>query len=201
MKNGRFVVVKVGGSLLDMPDFSERLQTYLQRHSGSRLLLLIGGGGAADWVRLMDRTHHLGNEISHDLALRSLDLTAHLVAALLPRSVVIEDVSDCDDLWARNQIPILSPRLFLQADDLLPDPLPHTWDVTSDSIAARVAVRMGAEELVLLKSVTVRSSDDLGAMTKESVVDPNFTLDARRLPCISVRNLREENRGIDVPCY
>ena len=190
MSTGRLVVVKVGGSLLDLPDFSDRLLSYLRRHSLDRLLLLIGGGGATDWVRLMDRTHHLGEETSHSLALRSLDLTSHLVAAMLPHSVVIESLAECDSAWTLSQIPILSPRLFLLADDLRPDPLPHSWDVTSDSIAARVAVRMGADELVLLKSVNIPSDIDLNIMASYRVVDPSFPTAARPVPLVTIRNLR-----------
>jgi aspartokinase-like uncharacterized kinase len=191
MTSRRLIVVKVGGSLLDMPDFAERLSTHLRRYSNDRLLLLIGGGGAADWVRLMDQTHRLGDETSHDLALRSLDLTAHIVAALLPQSVVIEDVNACADIWFRGQIPILSPRLFLQADDLLPDPLPHSWEVTSDSIAARVAVRLGAEELVLLKSARTNFSANFEYLKTNGFVDPQFPYVACSLRHVTVRNLRE----------
>jgi acetylglutamate kinase len=33
------------------------------------------------------------------------------------------------------------------------DPLPHSWDITSDSIAAFIAGALGAGELILLKPV------------------------------------------------
>jgi aspartokinase-like uncharacterized kinase len=186
MISGRLIVVKVGGSLLDMPDFAERLSTYLRHYSNDRLLLLIGGGGAADWVRLMDRTHRLGEETSHDLALRSLELTAHLVAALLPESVVIDDVSLCPDVWSSCRVPILSPRLFLHSDDLLP----RNWGVTSDSIAARTATWLGADELVLLKSVEVPPGELPEEMAARGVVDPYFPTAARSLRLVSVACLR-----------
>ena len=57
----------------------------------------------------MDQTHGLGDEKAHRLAIRSLDLTAELLAALLPGSAVVhrpEDLRACRKL---GQIPILAP--------------------------------------------------------------------------------------------
>jgi hypothetical protein len=42
---------------------------------------------------------------------------------------------------------------FAHGDEARPDHLPHTWDATSDSLAARVAKIAPAERLILLKSV------------------------------------------------
>jgi aspartokinase-like uncharacterized kinase len=189
MTSGRLIVVKVGGSLLDMPDFVERLSTHLRRYSNDRPLLLIGGGGAADWVRLMDRTHRLGDETAHDLALRSLDLTAHLAAALLPESVLIDDVNSCSSVWSSRRVPILAPRLSLHSDDFLP----RNWGVTSDSIAARVATRLGADELVLLKSVQAPPGALPEEMAARGIVDPFFPMAARSLRLVSVACLRIES--------
>ena len=47
------------------------------------------------------------------------------------------------------QVPVLAPYRWL----LAADPLPHRWEVTSDSIAAFVAGALDAELLVLLKPV------------------------------------------------
>jgi len=47
------------------------------------------------------------------------------------------------------------------------DPLPHTWDVTSDSIAAVVAAALDAPELLLVKAVTG---------TPETLADPYFPI-------------------------
>ena len=46
-------------------------------------------------------------------------------------------VVDCFDFFCRNDL------------------TPHTWDVTSDSLAAAVATRTAARKLVLLKSVDI----------------------------------------------
>ena len=45
------------------------------------------------------------------------------------------------------EIPVLAPYQWMRDAD----PLPHSWDVTSDSISVWVATQVGAERLVLLK--------------------------------------------------
>jgi hypothetical protein len=66
-----------------------------------------------------------------------------------------------------------------------------SWDVTSDSIAARVAEVRGAAELVLLKS-TLRS--DLSSLTEwanAGLVDAFFPQAAVKLPRVRLVNLRD----------
>lgn len=101
------------------------------------------------------------------LAISSLDLTTELLAALLPGFAVVHRT---EDLWAcRNlgQVPILAPGRFLEEfDDRGPDPLAASWDVTSDSIAARIAVLLGARRLILLKSVGLSADIDRGGAAR-----------------------------------
>jgi dihydroneopterin aldolase len=49
---------------------------------------------------------------------------------------------------ASGALAVLAPHAWLRAAD----PLPHSWDVTSDSIAAWVAGALGAAALVLVKA-------------------------------------------------
>ncbi len=72
------MVVKVGGSLLDWPDLPDRLGRFLdrRREAGQRLVVVTGGGPAADWIRDVDRVFAIGDRAAHDLAIRSMDLTA-----------------------------------------------------------------------------------------------------------------------------
>ena len=44
-------------------------------------------------------------------------------------------------------MPVLQPSRWLREAD----PLPHSWDVTSDSIAAWIAGQLGARQLILVK--------------------------------------------------
>jgi len=48
-------------------------------------------------------------------------------------------------------VPVLRPSRWLRDAD----PLPHSWDVTSDSIAAWIAGQVGARQLILVKPAGV----------------------------------------------
>ena len=78
------VVVKVGGSLFDWPDLKSQLPRFLAGLSGKTVVVVPGGGKAADAVRDLDQRFNLGEVISHWLALRALTLNAHFLAELLP---------------------------------------------------------------------------------------------------------------------
>ena len=66
------VIYKVGGSLLELPDLPRRLQDVVRPDVCP--LFVIGGGRTADLVREWDRLHQLGEERSHGLALKAMQL-------------------------------------------------------------------------------------------------------------------------------
>jgi 5-(aminomethyl)-3-furanmethanol phosphate kinase len=149
-------VVKVGGSLYDWSDLGRRLRDWLRAHCAEvRVLLVPGGGPLVDVIRDLDRRHALGEECCHWLALRVLSLNAHWLATLLPSACVVADVAECRRAWEQHQLPILDVHEFARTDEQNADHLPHSWRVTSDSLAARVAVVLRARLLVLLKSTTI----------------------------------------------
>ena len=57
------------------------------------MVLIAGGGPAADVVRVLDRIHGLGDETAHRLALHAMDLTAIILAELLPGTVLRRSTS------------------------------------------------------------------------------------------------------------
>src|SRR5262249_5729227 len=77
------IVVKVGGSLFDHPRLGPGLRAYLDSLAPAEVLLVPGGGDFADAVRKLDRIHGLGEEASHQLALRTLTITAAFLEQLL----------------------------------------------------------------------------------------------------------------------
>jgi aspartokinase-like uncharacterized kinase len=125
-------------------------------------------------VRDLDRCHHLGEETSHWLALRGLQLNAHFLAHVLPSAEVIEDWRNSRACWERGRLPILDAYSHCLTKIEKPNALQASWSVTSDSIAAHVAQEAGARQLILLKSVTFPSGMDWNEASQQGFVDPHF---------------------------
>jgi aspartokinase-like uncharacterized kinase len=184
------LIVKVGGSLYDLPDLAVRLNAWLAQVDSLRTLLIPGGGAPADAIRALDRTHRLGEEASHWLALRALSVNAYFLAQLLPDAPVLPRLPVASDA-ARHFI--LDPLPFFQEDEHHPQRFPHHWAVTSDSLAVRVAMRASADALVLLKSVSWPIARGWDRAIQEGVVDAFFAEALCRVPELPVRvaNLRD----------
>ena len=168
-------VYKLGGSLLLLPDLRKRLRRVLQ--STSRPLVVVGGGGIVDAVRRWDEIHNLGDESSHRLAIETLGITASMVAKLL-ETETCANRDRADDLWGSGRPVVLDVPRFLREEERRAreedvTPLPASWDVTSDSIAAWVAIRWPADSLVLLKSCA-ESAGNWDRAAEAGLVDPTF---------------------------
>ena len=155
-------LVKIGGSLLQRPDIVGRVLNLMERVNG---VLLVGGGEAADLVRLWDGRFQLKCAASHRLAIEAMRMNALLLTELNERFVFVDDVHQLSDL--SEKIAVLDPvRSLQQCEARLSTNqlLPESWHVTSDSIAAWLSLHLNFDELLLVKSV------DLPAMNSEKHV-------------------------------
>ncbi|MEO8258195.1 MAG: hydantoinase/oxoprolinase family protein [Acidobacteriota bacterium] len=141
-------VVKLGGGLLAHPGHFDRALRAIAAAARDRALLVVPGGGPfADVVRDVDRRYGLADAAAHWMAVLAMDQYAHLVAARLTGARLVEDPAGITPAIAAGRVPVLAPSRWLRAAD----PLPHGWDVTSDSLAAWIAGAVGARLLVLIK--------------------------------------------------
>jgi aspartokinase-like uncharacterized kinase len=107
--------------------------------------------------------------------------------------VVVERPEEIPEAWERGTIPVLAPRWFIEnVDRLARDPLPETWEVTTDSIAARVAVYLGAGELRLVKSAGLVGMRNRAEAARAGFVDPAFPAVSAPLARLAVVNLRAD---------
>jgi 5-(aminomethyl)-3-furanmethanol phosphate kinase len=164
------LVVKVGGSLLKSPaDLDRVLSAFGSASRDRRLLIVPGGGPFADAVRAADERLHLSDDAAHWMAILAMDQYAHVLAERMNGSMLVDDLKAVDAALAAGRIPVLAPYRWLRDAD----PLPHSWDVTSDSIAAWIAGAVGARELLLIKPPgTVGSAVDayFGRTLPEDVI-------------------------------
>ncbi len=146
------IVAKVGGSLFDWPELKPRLNAWIAAQ-GQPVLLFPGGGPFAEAIRSLDSIHQLGEERSHWLAIQSLTLGAEFLSAI-------------------TETDVFDPYPFFRE---LAWSMPHSWNVTSDSLALRFAQEMGAKELVLLKSIEIPAGTPWPEAAERGWVDSFFS--------------------------
>jgi aspartokinase-like uncharacterized kinase len=164
-------VIKLGGSLLDWPELPSRFRDWLKRQSPAVNVVIVGGGSIVDAVRTIDKRQRLPEEVAHWLAVRAMSVTAQLVAHWVPDTALVTRL-DALQLEVPS-VQVLDVEQFLR-DDSSADGLPRGWHVTSDSIAARAARALAADELVLLKSTMPTNQSSREAWCASGLVDEYF---------------------------
>lgn len=187
MKSPFFRVVKVGGSLFELPDLGTQLQGWIKAQSVGINVLLAGGGEAVEKIRADTIPLNLNNIEAHWKCIGAMATTAKELGRMIPNAKIQTHL-----LFS----PELNPTIFLcesWLQHLEPisrgTKLPESWDVTSDSIAARLAICIGADELVLLKSAEPPSRN-LQELADAGYVDKFLPKLAGELPPWRIVNLR-----------
>ena len=83
MRPGALRVVKVGGSLWDLPQLAEVLPRWIATQPPARNVLVAGGGAWAEEIRHLDRLRGLSPMAAHWLAIRAMSLTGWLLCHML----------------------------------------------------------------------------------------------------------------------
>jgi aspartokinase-like uncharacterized kinase len=128
-----FYVLKLGGSLIDVARDLVRSLLSLTAEEYS-FLVIPGGGPMADLIRDLYSKYSISQEAAHWMAVLAMEQYAYFLAdgtgAELTRRVQRPD-----------GLEILLPYQALLEDD---SGLGHSWEYTSDSIAALAALRLDA---------------------------------------------------------
>jgi dihydroneopterin aldolase len=162
------IVVKLGGSLAE----AEGLQGWLAALEAGRgrAVAVPGGGTFADRVRAEQRRHGFSDRAAHRMALLAMEQYALMLADLATALVPCRTAAEIYAALAAGEVPVWLPTTMALADAAIPE----SWDMTSDSLAAWLARRLGAERLVLVKSVAAPAPLDAAALAGCGLVDPAF---------------------------
>ncbi|MBS0208452.1 MAG: hypothetical protein JSS27_05805 [Planctomycetes bacterium] len=183
-------VVKLGGSLFDLPQLAGVWQAWHARQTPARTVLVIGGGEVVDRLREVDRAHPCDGTDMHWLCVAAMAINSRRWARELGAAFTSpSEVRQC----AGPALLVIDPWAFLwEVDQSAAKPLPASWDVTSDSIAARVADWLMADELALAKSCLPRPPATLVALAEQNYVDRHFPRAAANLQRVRCVNFRSE---------
>lgn len=187
-------VVKVGGSLLDLPDLADRLRNWLAEQSPAHHVLIVGGGPLVDQVRRWHAARPLTDVAAHWMCVDLMTVTAHLLHDRLPEFTLVEDDRLLCQRVGERDCTIFGPAQWMRHSepDIPGTSLPASWEVTSDAIAGRMAVALDAEELVLMKSALPAESAslELCALSAAGYVDSILLQLAREIPPYRLVDLR-----------
>lgn len=160
--------IKIGGSLAKDPTSLRALCRELSSLARDHRILIVSGGGKfADVVREFDRTFDLSDTIADRMAILAMDQFGLFLSNITPNSHICYTLREAKNLSEIGVLPILLPsRLMFRKD-----PLEHSWEVTSDSIAAYVAGELNADKLILVTDVDGIFTDDPKAYSKAKLIE------------------------------
>jgi len=162
-------VIKLGGSFA----FSADLRDWIAAIAGcaGRAVIVPGGGPFADAVRAAQVQMGFDDRAAHRMGLLAMEQYGCAIKSLHEGLSLADSLDSISRGLADDQVPVWLPtQMALGATDI-----PQSWDVTSDSLAAWLARKIGAERLVLVKQVepahgTARAAD----LAERNIVDAAF---------------------------
>jgi aspartokinase-like uncharacterized kinase len=165
-------VIKLGGSLLQGDDLMPCLAA-VEKLEGQKIIVP-GGGLFADQVRAAQACWQFDDRAAHQMAILAMQQMAVLLQSLKPQFSLIDKLDA-----ALPEISIWSPSI----GDLDQAGIPASWDITSDSLAAWLAGRLNAEQLILIKSAEIDPKLSLAQLQQRGIIDAAFCQFAEALNC------------------
>jgi aspartokinase-like uncharacterized kinase len=128
-------VVKIGGSLLkNSPSIIKSLRKHFGGPDSEYVIMIVPGGGMfADSIRKICEKYSVGDDAAHWMAVLSMEQYAYY---LIDKT----GVNSVESFVDAPGVSVLLPYRILRENDVLP----HSWNVTSDTIAAWVARETGS---------------------------------------------------------
>jgi 5-(aminomethyl)-3-furanmethanol phosphate kinase len=166
------IVLKLGGSLAEGDALRSWLDAVSVADGGT--VIVPGGGAFADTVRREQRRLGFSERAAHRMALLAMEQYGEILVDLMPALATCRTIAEMRRAASAGRVAVWLPAAMALADRSIPE----SWDVTSDSLAAWLARRLGAHALVLVKSAAAPRPLDPAALAAQGLVDsafPRFT--------------------------
>ncbi len=171
VKGSSMWVVKIGGSLLGSPELERWLEIFV-KYSDGNIIIVPGGGIFADAVREAQKLTKISDACAHKLAVMAMDQFGLVLANINPLLATAKTECEIDERTWQHRAIVWLPSHMVLADDSIP----QSWDVTSDSLAAWLAKKLNAKQLILVKSDKPSERQvSLKQMTEDGIVDEAFS--------------------------
>lgn len=170
---GQFVkkihVIKLGGSLEKSRQLIDCLN-YVVDTFKDKLIIVPGGGLFAEQVRQSQQHWQFNEVIAHEMALLAMQQMALIFHSLRPDFNCLNSVK-CIQSQIKNTTHIIwSPSI----NELNQANIKASWDITSDSLAAWLAIQLQADQLTLIKAAPIFDTD-IAHLMKQGILDPAFS--------------------------
>ena len=151
-------IIKLGGSLQEKGrEIIRFLSDYAEKNAHT-FIIIPGGGHFVKRIKELSEQEVISDDAAHWMAV----LGMHQYGFYLADGSGIEIVESMEELRNVVHICLLLPYNLLKGDDSLP----HTWNVTSDTIAAFVANKVGETSFIKLTDVD-GLMDDKGLLVRQ----------------------------------
>ncbi len=120
------MIVKVGGSV------AEKIPEIVQALKDTNSIIVPGGWKFAELIRKL----RVSDEYSHWMAIAAMNIYGYYIS---DHGIPLVEPETFDDLIKCKRPAVVLPYILLRKHD----ELPHSWDVTSDSISIWLAVKLG----------------------------------------------------------
>ena len=163
-------VIKLGGSLLGTDELQQWLSLIAQ-HGDGRVVIVPGGGVFADTVRKVYAQVPMSEHCAHALAVIAMGQFGTLLVDQMPQLVPAHsELEIAERSWQHRGI-VWMPSKMVMTDG---DDIPHSWDVTSDSLALWLANKISAKHLLLVKSQRPQQNSTQSNLTQQGMIDAAF---------------------------
>ncbi|MFX1503756.1 MAG: hypothetical protein ACFFDH_22535 [Promethearchaeota archaeon] len=194
----KIALFKIGGKILEnFENLNSTISQLTQLYNENlinKIVIIPGGGSFANFIREVYNELKFTEDIAHWMGIISMNYNGLKLKNKFPEFEVFKDLMKLKKI--NRTLSIFLPYEFLKETNNLP----HSWDVTSDSITLYIAGELGLKECFLIKDVD-GILDDKNRVIKEILASEFKELKKRKKLAgvkSNIDELKERSTPIDI---